>query len=288
MSDSRFEVLFLGTGNASGIPSPFCSCDICKEALMQKNKNFRTRSSVLINDNILIDVSPDIMYQCVRESIDLLDLEHILITHTHSDHFSVQELFHSAITKSMEFNQMCIMLSKQAFKNYLDMTAHASLNSYMKQGHNHQIIFKELGLETTYEIETFNVIPILSTHHVKDDEYAYNYIISKEDKYLLYGTDTGFYSHKTVNFLKNFKFNVMVLDSNHNMSKGNHQHMGISDIVRLLDVFYENGTIDQNTTCYLTHISHIGSKNHDALNEALKSYDKCKVIMAYDGLKFTL
>ncbi len=52
-------------------------------------KNFRTRSSVLINinnQNILIDTSPDLRYQLYKAKCTKIDT--VLFTHEHSDHTS--------------------------------------------------------------------------------------------------------------------------------------------------------------------------------------------------------
>lgn len=78
------RVTFLGTGTAHGVPYIGCKCSVCQS---DDNRNRRTRSSVLVeyNDrNILIDTTPDLREQALRNNIDRIDA--ILITHTHADH----------------------------------------------------------------------------------------------------------------------------------------------------------------------------------------------------------
>ena len=52
------KITMLGTG-AIGYPLSFCNCDNCKEARIRKGKSIRKRASMLINDDLIIDLGPD-------------------------------------------------------------------------------------------------------------------------------------------------------------------------------------------------------------------------------------
>ncbi len=49
------KLTFLGTDAATAFPLPFCKCDVCTECRELGGKNLRKRSSLLINDDLLID-----------------------------------------------------------------------------------------------------------------------------------------------------------------------------------------------------------------------------------------
>ena len=78
------KVRILGCGGSFGSPLAWernGNIDI------KNKKNFRTRSSVLINNNnqnILIDTSPDLRYQLYKAKCTQIDA--VLFTHEHSDH----------------------------------------------------------------------------------------------------------------------------------------------------------------------------------------------------------
>ena len=77
-------VTFLGTGTSTGVPVVGCRCAVCTSS---DPKNTRLRQSVKIEANgkhFLIDTTPDLRMQLLRDPIPRLDF--LLFTHSHSDH----------------------------------------------------------------------------------------------------------------------------------------------------------------------------------------------------------
>lgn len=78
------KVSFLGTGTSTGVPVIGCRCRVCTS---DNPKNRRLRQSVKIEANgkhFLIDTTPDLRAQLLRDPIPRLDF--VLFTHSHSDH----------------------------------------------------------------------------------------------------------------------------------------------------------------------------------------------------------
>lgn len=77
-------VTFLGTGTSTGVPVVGCHCRVCTS---DNPKNKRLRQSVKLEmsgKHFLIDTTPDLRLQLLRDPIPRLDF--ILFTHSHSDH----------------------------------------------------------------------------------------------------------------------------------------------------------------------------------------------------------
>ena len=53
------KILYLGTGAAEGVPAVFCNCDTCREARRRGEKEFHSRSQVLIDGELSVDFPPD-------------------------------------------------------------------------------------------------------------------------------------------------------------------------------------------------------------------------------------
>src|ERR1700730_3168040 len=77
-------VAFLGSGTSTGVPVVGCRCAVCSST---DPRNQRLRQSVKIEANgkyFLIDTTPDLRAQLLRDPIPRLDF--LLFTHSHSDH----------------------------------------------------------------------------------------------------------------------------------------------------------------------------------------------------------
>jgi phosphoribosyl 1,2-cyclic phosphate phosphodiesterase len=77
-------VTFLGTGTSTGVPVVGCHCAVCTS---DDPRNARLRQSVKVVMNgkvFIIDTTPDLRLQLLRDPIPRLDF--LLFTHSHSDH----------------------------------------------------------------------------------------------------------------------------------------------------------------------------------------------------------
>ncbi|MBC7110003.1 MAG: MBL fold metallo-hydrolase, partial [Archaeoglobi archaeon] len=69
------RITLLGTGDSVGTPKIGCECRTCKDAL-KGGRSRRTRFSVMIQNEekvILIDTSPDLRWQLIRNRISRVD-----------------------------------------------------------------------------------------------------------------------------------------------------------------------------------------------------------------------
>lgn len=85
------QFILLGTGTSVGVPAIGCGCDVCRST---NSKNKRTRSSAIVGlpeGNLLIDTSPDLRTQLLREGIGIV--HSVIYTHEHADHiFGLDDL----------------------------------------------------------------------------------------------------------------------------------------------------------------------------------------------------
>jgi len=83
------QLLFLGTGTSAGVPMIGCDCEVCHS---QDPRDQRTRPGVLVRyaeperelRQILIDTTPELRLQVIREKISRID--GVFFTHAHADH----------------------------------------------------------------------------------------------------------------------------------------------------------------------------------------------------------
>jgi len=77
-------MILLGTGTSVGVPAIGCGCAVCQS---DDPRNQRTRASAILGlpeGNLLIDTSPDLRTQLLREKIGIV--HSVIYTHEHTDH----------------------------------------------------------------------------------------------------------------------------------------------------------------------------------------------------------
>jgi len=82
------KLTLLGTGDAVGSPKIGCRCPACEDAKLG-GKSQRLRFSILVESEkgkILIDTSPDLRQQFLRQNLSHID--GVIWTHGHYDHYS--------------------------------------------------------------------------------------------------------------------------------------------------------------------------------------------------------
>jgi phosphoribosyl 1,2-cyclic phosphate phosphodiesterase len=83
-NNALMSATILGSGTSQGVPIIACRCAVCRSTDPRDN---RTRCSIFIrtaSKYILVDTTPELRIQAIREGIDRVD--HVLITHSHADH----------------------------------------------------------------------------------------------------------------------------------------------------------------------------------------------------------
>jgi phosphoribosyl 1,2-cyclic phosphate phosphodiesterase len=78
------KLTFLGTGTSTGVPTIGCHCRVCTSP---DPHDKRTRPSVALEYDgrvVLIDTTPDLRQQALREGLERLDA--VVFTHAHADH----------------------------------------------------------------------------------------------------------------------------------------------------------------------------------------------------------
>jgi phosphoribosyl 1,2-cyclic phosphate phosphodiesterase len=83
-TDISGQLVILGTGTSVGVPAVGCPCAVCAS---DHPRNKRSRCSVMFGlprGNLLIDTSPDLRAQLLREQIGIVHA--VAYTHEHADH----------------------------------------------------------------------------------------------------------------------------------------------------------------------------------------------------------
>ncbi len=273
------KLTYLGTGASEGIPALFCNCSVCSNARVKGGREIRHRSSALIDGNLLIDISPDIFSQAISQNLDLSRLKHVLITHTHYDHFYVRELLNirPPFSKRPVRSKLDVLASPPAIetiKNDLGPEKFVLLADYVN--------FTGLNPFERFVVGDYTVTPVHARHGTS---MPFIYIIEKDGRRILYANDSGFFPEVTWDFIAGIHFDFVTLDCTHVTDNGTPGHMCIEDNITVKKRMFQQGNINNKTRFAATHFAHNSQLTYFEVDERLRLHG---IITAYDGLEMNI
>lgn len=184
------KITVLGSGGF-GYPLVFCDCKYCGEARQLGGKNIRKRASLLINDEMIIDLTPDCLCSMNMYKKDMGKAKYLLQTHTHLDHFDVNHftsLDCKYATKRKE--SLTLICSDLCLKDiYNKVSQYDKMDLYNKDYLDKiQLKIKTINHGESLQLNNYTIKAI---HCMHDERIgAQLYLIKYNGKSLLYATDT--------------------------------------------------------------------------------------------------
>ena len=277
------KIKFLGTAAAEGIPALFCKCQTCKRARELGGKNIRSRTQAIIDDKILIDWPADAFMHMIQNNIDYADIQTLIITHIHEDHFYPKDL--STRRKWIGMLEGCSQLNVYGSADLFDQFM-LDVEKYQRQFPKdlpNTVNLKIVPPYETFDAEGYSITPMRAYHGT---ENPYIYAIEKDGKALLYAHDTDIFYDEVFDFIKQrqMKFDFVTLDCTMgNRTFKYHGHMCLDRNVTVRQRLIEIGAADEKTIFAVNHFSHNG---YDVLYDDMKKIVEEKgFIVSYDGLE---
>tara|TARA_B100001741_G_scaffold307914_1_gene303416 strand:- start:618 stop:1388 length:771 start_codon:yes stop_codon:yes gene_type:complete len=255
------KFIILGCGSSMGVPRPdgyFGKCD------PKNKKNYRSRCSALIktkNENVLIDTSPDLRNQLIKNKIDKIDK--VLYSHMHADQthgindlrvFYIQNKKTIPVYADNPTKRYLLNTFKYCFtNNNREYPAILKLNS----------IQKKLTIKDGKKHLKIKSIPV---KHGKVKSICY--II---DKKLAYISDISDINKKDFKYFKNLKY--LIIDCL--WLKFHPSHLNLESSLKFIDIFKPKKAI-------LTNL------HSDLDYNFLKKRLPKNIIPAFDGMTINL
>lgn len=254
--DSKIHVTVLGSGTSKGVPEIGCSCRTCRSASPYDK---RLRASVLVQTHglrFLIDASPDLREQALRE--DLRHVDAVLITHSHYDHVGGID----------DLRPFC---DGDALRMYVRRDVDADLRrrlDYCFREHLYPGVpaFDMRIIDNhPFYLDGLKIVPVEVMHGKLP---IYGYRIGD----FAYITDAKTIAEDELEKLEGVK--VLILNA---LREREHfAHLSLSEALQLIDKI-------KPERAYLTHFNH-----EMGLHEEIKRKLPANVFPAYDGLKIEI
>ncbi len=279
------EITFLGTGAATSSPLIFCRCEACETARITKGKDFRKRSSLLINDDLLIDLGPDVMSASFMHDVDISKVRYWLQTHSHSDHFDSGHLITRIAEYATENPAPLKLYASHACIDHMSLSLSAQetdatlLNAEWKNKLNIDVNQMQHG--DILNCDQYEVIALESLHDLNDGSLLF--AIKDKRSSVFYGTDTVKLCEKVWDCFKthSMQFDVVILDHTYGPDINGGGHLNANQFVETIERMRSLNLLKPTSKIFATHISHEGNPIHEKLEQYACRYG---YDVAYDGL----
>jgi phosphoribosyl 1,2-cyclic phosphate phosphodiesterase len=254
-------MVLLGTGTSVGVPMIGCGCAVCRSG---NPRNKRMRCSAVLGlpgGNLLIDTSPDVRAQLLREQIGIV--HSVLYTHEHADHvFGLDDLRMMQFYLGGPVPLYCEPPVENRIRKSFDYAF--SADSQTHPGAVPQLAFHRVGLEP-FEILGAKVVPIRMKHGRRFEVLGFRF------GNVAYCTDANSIPPESMERLTGL--DVLILDALR--PRGHATHFSLEEAVEVARALAPRQT-------YFTHMSH--ELEHEATNASLPA----GMALAYDGLRIDL
>lgn len=259
--DISGQMILLGTGTSVGVPMVGCGCSTCHST---NARNKRTRCSAVLGlpeGNLLIDTSPDLRTQLLREEIGIIHA--VAYTHEHADHiFGLDDLRLMQFRLGGPVPLYCepsveARIRKSYDYAFIDATG-------LHAGAVPQLAFRRIGLEP-FKALGASITPIRLKHGERFD------VLGFRIGNIAYCTDVNLIPESSLERLQNL--DVLILDALR--PKGHATHFSLSEAIEIARLLKPRQT-------YFTHTSH--ELEYEATSRSLPA----GMALAYDRLSIPL
>lgn len=292
LSEMKMKIQYLGTAASEGWPAMFCDCEICREAEKRGGKDHRFRSCAKVDNDILLDCSPDIYGAVHKLGASLRGIRHVAITHGHNDHFNVHQLHWYA----PNFNHTP---PTAALKIY-GSTGVRQLFDKQEELWNDQyavdwLEFVEINSFETARIDEHTTLTALPALHAREGEGAQTLLLERDGKRILYLHDTAEVVDAIYDFLRGKHIDMVSLDATVGPKelKDGKGHMNFKRDLLAFNRMKEAGMADAATTLVVNHICIHACHDketgrmyfHDDMQKMMSPHG---VVVSYDGLELEI
>jgi phosphoribosyl 1,2-cyclic phosphate phosphodiesterase len=278
-------ITFLGTAAANAFPEAFCNCRNCAQARGLGGRSLRKRSAALINNDLLIDLGPDIMAASQMHGRSLHQVRYCLQTHPHADHLDLSHLlsrspeYGVADGPVLEFCASRETLERAAQTFERDLAGFSLLAPVAEKRLNIKV--RQILPFESFSVGEYSVTAFPANH--APGMGAMLYAIQTNSRAMFYGTDTATLFEQTWQVFRErrMRFDVVILDHTYGPEQPGSDHLSAHQVIEHANRMRAEDVLDQSARVFATHIGHEGNPAHNDLETFAKGHG---YEVAYDGL----
>lgn len=286
------KLTFLGTGAGEGYPGYWCECPHCTYARKHRGKNLRTNSSMVIDEELLIDIGPSCFDNAARFGVNLSKLKTLLVTHPHEDHLYPQHLRWRNTDESL-LPLTYVEKMRHGGPRFTDIPqlniygnsfVMETLRKSLDDMEELKINLHEIKEGKEEKTDGYRILPVRGNHGSQQG-FSHSYIIQKDEKTLLYALDSGSYDEDQFALIQEYQYDAVIMEGTTGLNEQYGGHMCLVNNIRIRERLKENKCLRENSRFLLTHLSPHWCPPHDWYESIVASEG---LELAYDGLQIEI
>ena len=286
------KLTFLGTGAGEGYPGYWCECPHCTYARKHRGKNLRTNSSMVIDEELLIDIGPSCFDNAARFGVNLSKIKTLLVTHPHEDHLQPQHLYWRNTDESL-LPLTYVEKMRHGGPRFTDIPqlniygnsfVMETLRKSLDDMEELKINLHEIREGKEEKTDGYRILPVRGNHGSQQG-FSHSYIIQKDEKMLLYALDSGSYDEDQFALIQEYQYDAVIMEGTTGLNEQYGGHMCLVNYIRIRERLKENKCLRENSRFLLTHLSPHWCPPHDWYESIVASEG---LELAYDGLQIEI
>ncbi len=286
------KLTFLGTGAGETYPGYWCECPHCTYARKHRGKNLRTNSSMVIDEELLIDMGPSCFDNAARFGVNLSKLKTLLVTHPHEDHLYPQHLRWRNTDESL-LPLTYVEKMRHGGPRFTDIPqlniygnsfVMETLRKSLDDMEELKINLHEIKEGKEEKTDGYRILPVRGNHGSQQG-FSHSYIIQKDEKTLLYALDSGSYDEDQFALIQEYQYDAVIMEGTTGLNEQYGGHMCLVNNIRIRERLKENKCLRENSRFLLTHLSPHWCPPHDWYESIVASEG---LELAYDGLQIEI
>jgi phosphoribosyl 1,2-cyclic phosphate phosphodiesterase len=281
----KMLITFLGTAAANAYPEAFCRCDNCERARALGGPSLRKRSAALINDDLLIDLGPDIMTASFTLGRPLTRVRYCLQTHAHADHLDPSHFFSRSpelgVVDAPRLHFYASTATAQRAAQLLERDCAPASLLDPEVGERLNLEIHQIEALQSFTVGPYQVTAFPANHDPTVDPLLY--AVEADGRSIFYGTDTATLPEETWQGFHRcrLRFDLVILDHTYGPDEPGSDHLSAHQFIEHVARMCEEGLLTDKARAFATHIAHEGNPVHPELADfaARHGYE-----VAYDGL----
>ncbi|MBU2573518.1 MAG: hypothetical protein KKH28_05520 [Elusimicrobia bacterium] len=266
------RLLFLGTAASEAFPALFCPCDNCEQARTSGGRSVRRRSSLLVDDDLVIDLGPDVVHAALECGLRLHRLRTVLITHAHADHFDPEVLrWRGPGFRVGELPPLAIYGPPQVAE------AVAQLGDLEQLA----VAATSVGAYQRFAVTGAQVWTFPARHGTREPLL---YALERDGAKFLYACDTGEPQEEMWRALAEHQFDAIIMEETM-AGEQSQDHTNLEQIAAYRLRVEKEGILKPAGRFIATHFSHRNNPSHESLSAILAQR---RIEAAHDGMEVRL